>query len=204
VTSEGRVEVLTERLRLRPIREADLPAWHGQVFSDPEVMRYLPSGVPVPMARTGEVFRRFEDAWERAGFGPWGIEITDSGAFVGHCGLREVDELPGEVEVLYALGREHWGRGYATEAARASVGYGFDRLGLDRVLAFAVPANVSSRRVMEKIGMVYERRARLFGIETVVYRLDRDRFDPAEARFEILEGEVTRPASPRARGPRAR
>jgi RimJ/RimL family protein N-acetyltransferase len=205
VTSEPSVEVRTERLRLRRITERDLPAWHLQVFSDPEVMRYLPSGAPVPMARTREVFQRFEDAWGRRGFGPWGVEIADTGVFAGHCGLREVEELPGEVEVLYALGREHWGRGYATEAARASVRFGFDRLGLERVLAFAVPGNVASRRVMEKMGMVYERRARLFGIETVVYRLDRDRFDPANARFEVAGGgAVTPPASPRARDPKAR
>jgi ribosomal-protein-alanine N-acetyltransferase len=148
-------------------------------------MRYLSIGVAVPMERTREVFRRFEEAWERKGLGPWGVEIIQTGEMVGHCGLRDVDEVPGEVEVLYALGRAHWSQGYATEAARASVRYGFDHLGLDHILAFAVPANTASRRVMEKLGMAYERQARLFGMEIVVFRLDRERFDPAGARFEV-------------------
>src|SRR5436190_7169991 len=121
--------------------EADLAEWHRLVFSDPEVMRYLPSGVPVPMERTAEVHGRWEEAWATRGLAPWGLELLETGRLVGHCGLRHVEELPGEVEVLYALGREHWGAGYATEAAGASLRYGFDRVGLERILAFAMPPN---------------------------------------------------------------
>ena len=183
--SVGTPGLETARLRMRRVMEADVERWHLVVFSDPEVMRYLPSGVPVSRDRAREVFRRFEDGWDRAGLAPWGVELIATGELIGHCGLRNVDELPGEVEVLYALGREHWGHGYATEAAVAAIRFGFERLGLERILAFAVPQNRASRRVMEKVGMAYERRARLFGIEAVVYRIDRADFVPTDAAYLV-------------------
>ena len=199
------VEVLTERLRLRRMRPEDVPDWYRLVLSDPDVMRYLPSGRPVPFDRTYEVLDRFDEAWAHGGFGPWGVELRSSGALVGHAGLRRVEELPGEVEVLYSLGREHWGKGYATEAARASVRFGFERLGLPRILAFAVPANMPSRRVLEKLGMTLERRARLFGIDVVVYRVERERFDAGSDQYEIREGAgLSPPTWPRAPGRTAR
>jgi RimJ/RimL family protein N-acetyltransferase len=206
VTGGPVVEVLTARIRLRRIETGDVPRWHREVFSDPGVMRYLPSGAPVPLRRTHEVLGRFDGAWTGAGFGPWGVELRATGELVGHCGLRRVEELPGEVEVLYALGRDHWGNGYATEAARASLRYGFERLGLPRILAFAVPANTASRRVMQRLGMGFERRARLFGIDVVVYGLERDAFDPGTGSFEVREGpaDVSPRASPRAPGRMAR
>jgi ribosomal-protein-alanine N-acetyltransferase len=175
----------TERLRLRRLVEADVEAWHRLVFSDPEVMRYLPSGVPVSRDRTRDVLRRFDEGWDLRGIAPWGVDLISTGELIGHCGLRHVDELPGEVEVLYALGRDHWGRGYATEGARAAVGFGFDRLGLERILAFAIPGNRASRRVMEKVGMTYQRRARLFGIDVVEYRIERSGFAPPEAAYRV-------------------
>ena len=181
-------EIVTERLRLRRMTEADLEDWYRLVFSDPEVMRYLPSGVPVPMTRTREVHGRWEDGWTRRGLAPWGIELRATGRLIGHCGLRHVDELPGEVEVLYALGREHWGGGYATEAAGASVRYGFDHADLERIVGIVMPANEASRRVMQKLGMTYDRRARLFGIDVVIYRLNRADFDPGESAFELTSG----------------
>jgi ribosomal-protein-alanine N-acetyltransferase len=185
LTDKADQRIRTDRLVLRRMTEEDLQEWHRLVFSDPEVMRYLPSGVPVPMERTREVHGRWEDAWARRGLAPWGAELRATGGLIGHCGLRYVDEIPGEVEVLYALGRDHWGAGYATEAARASVRYGFERAGLDRILAFALPSNRASRRVMEKLGMTFERRARVFGIETVVYGLSRSDFSVGDETFEV-------------------
>jgi ribosomal-protein-alanine N-acetyltransferase len=175
----------TERLRLRRLVEGDLERWHRVVFADADVMRFLPSGVPVSLERTRDVFRRFEEGWARRGLAPWGVELLASGELIGHCGLRHVDELPGEVEVLYALARDHWGQGYATEAASASVRFGFEHVGLDRILAFAQPLNVASRHVMEKLGMTYERTARLFGIDAVVYRLVRGDFVPPRSPYRL-------------------
>jgi len=171
-------EVATERLRLRRLVEDHVDRWYRIVFNDPEVMRYLPSGVPVGIERTRDVFRRFENGWSRRGMAPWGVELKENGELIGHCGLRHVGGCPGDVEVLYALGRHHWGRGYATEAAAASVRFGFERAGLERIVAFALPRNSASRRVLEKIGMTHRGRTRVFGIDAVLYGIERGQLEP--------------------------
>jgi ribosomal-protein-alanine N-acetyltransferase len=89
-------------------------------------------------------------------------------AFVGQCGLNTIDGT-GEVEALWALDRPAWGRGLATEAARAALAWGLEMAGLSAVIAIAAPANVASQRVMEKIGMRYTGRAQYFGLDVVRY-----------------------------------
>lgn len=101
---------------------------------------------------------------------------------IGHCGLRAVDEWPGDVEVLYALGRPWWGKGFATEAARASVRLGFERLGLPRIVGFALPENAASRRVLEKAGMRLRGETRLFDLDLVWYSVEREDRPPPRAR----------------------
>ena len=91
---------------------------------------------------------------------------------MGHCGLRFLDEI-GETELYYALGKPHWGRGFATEAAGAAMRFGFDRAGLSRIVAYAVPENRASTHVMEKLGMTYEEEASIFGLACVRYAIER-------------------------------
>ena len=105
---------------------------------------------------------------------------------MGQAGLRAMDEVPGEIEVAYRFGRDHWGKGYATECARASVQFGFERFGFGRILGFAVHENRASRRVMEKLGFAYERDEHLFGLDVSRYVLARERFDPGDAAYEVL------------------
>jgi ribosomal-protein-alanine N-acetyltransferase len=99
---------------------------------------------------------RIEAAFEERGFALWAVEVTGDGGFAGFVGLAPVTfEAPfvPAVEVGWRLARERWGRGYATEAARAVVGFGFDAVGLDEIVSFTVPANVRSWSVMERLGM---------------------------------------------------
>lgn len=96
--------------------------------------------------------------WARYGFGIWLFRSPVDGSLVGRCGLRRVEvEGRAEVELLYALHAGSWGRGLATEMAAAVLHVGFEQLGLDEVVAFTRPTNTASRRVMEKVGMRYER-----------------------------------------------
>jgi RimJ/RimL family protein N-acetyltransferase len=89
------------------------------------------------------------------GYGPWAVEVEGSDTFIGFVGLHDAEAVLGRaaVEVGWRLAAEHWGRGYATEAARECLRYAFEELGLDEVVSFTTPANVRSRRVMEKIGL---------------------------------------------------
>jgi ribosomal-protein-alanine N-acetyltransferase len=165
----------TPRLRLRPFTEADAPA-HLALYRDPEVTRPLPGGpflgdqVPV---RSRRAMDRFVRHWAEKGFGVFAVEELATGRFLGQCGLNTIDEL-GEIEVLYALERAAWGRGLATEAAGAALAFGFDEARLPRIVAVTRPEHVTSRRVMEKLGMRHERDVKVFGIHAVLYALTRD------------------------------
>jgi RimJ/RimL family protein N-acetyltransferase len=177
-------EIRTERLVLRPFRAEDLDVWHRTVFADPEVMRYLPGGVPLPRERLDGSLERGLAHWELRRYGLWAVRDLGGGELLGHCGLRYLDEVA-QTELLYAFGRSSWGRGIATEAARASLRFGFDEAGLERVIALAVPENVASRRVMEHIGMALEGEEDLFGLHCVKYGIERSAFDPGDAVYEL-------------------
>jgi ribosomal-protein-alanine N-acetyltransferase len=144
----------TPRLRLRPFTLAGLDDLH-QLFSDPEVMRHVGDGV-FTRAQTEANLARMIGHWERLGFGMWALHDKQSGRFVGRCGIKPLGDTP-EIELGYTLHREFWGRGLAAEAARASLRLGFEAAGLPRIVAIARPENLRSRRVMEKVGMRYER-----------------------------------------------
>jgi RimJ/RimL family protein N-acetyltransferase len=169
----------TPRLRLRPLAtsdEADLVA----LDSDPEVMRYVgsPPGVTSP-EETAERARRRTRESERGDLAPlgfWRIEERGDGTFHGVGALIRMPDTEDnryrgalDVEVAYRLARGAWGRGLATEAARAALAWGLEMAGLSAVIAIAAPANVASQRVMEKIGMRYTGRAQYFGLDVVRY-----------------------------------
>jgi ribosomal-protein-alanine N-acetyltransferase len=146
----------TERLRLRAFREDDLPAY-AAIWSDPDVMRYLGKGGARSLEGSRELL-----AWLRAtyrdGFGVWALVERESGAAIGWAGVNPV-EAGGrrEIELMYLLARARWGRGLATEAALALRDYAFAELRLPRLAALVFPQNRASLRVVEKVGMAYER-----------------------------------------------
>ncbi|NNL67045.1 MAG: GNAT family N-acetyltransferase [Myxococcales bacterium] len=145
----------TERLLLRAWRESDLEPF-ARLNADPVVMEHFPA----PLGRTGsdELARRIGTGIERDGYGLWAVETPDL-PFAGYVGLaapRFEAHFTPAVEVGWRLAREAWGRGYATEGARAAVAYGFGTLGLSEIVSFTVPRNVRSRRVMEKLGMTHD------------------------------------------------
>lgn len=163
----------TQRLTLRPFVLTDLDA-HSQLLTDPQVTQYLPRG-PFPANEVREISSRilhhFIDHWEQHGFGVWAVVHAESGALIGQCGLNHLKEAP-EIEVLYLLGRAFWGVGLATEAAQAAVDYGFDVLRLHRIVGLTMPENVASQRVLEKIGLRYEKDAVFFGITCKYFARD--------------------------------
>jgi ribosomal-protein-alanine N-acetyltransferase len=147
------IELVTPRLHLRPVRAEDLDVAVASV-ADERVMQWL-GGV-----QTADQARAWLDRqiahWEAHGFGRF--FVTWEGAFVGFAGLSRLEFdrglVPG-IEVAWRLVHEHWGKGFATEAARAVIGDGFGRLGLSEIVAVTAVRNARSRRVMERLGMVY-------------------------------------------------
>ena len=144
----------TERLLLRTWSEDDVDAL-AAIFAEPAFWHY-----PFERGLTREETERFVERqlehWSAHGFGMWAVEVKDGHALAGYAGLAVPSWLPEvmpAVEVGWRLHPHHWGRGLATEAGRASLRCGFEDLGLDRIIAVAMPANVASLRVMEKLGM---------------------------------------------------
>jgi RimJ/RimL family protein N-acetyltransferase len=149
-------EVRTARLLLRGWRDADRPSF-AALNADPEVMRHFPA--PLSKAASDRLVDAFIESWEERGFGQWAVERAADGQFLGFTGLSrpsfEAPFMPA-VEVGWRLAREAWGQGYATEAARAALVFGFETLQLDEIVSFTVPANVRSTRVMARIGMTHD------------------------------------------------
>lgn len=146
----------TERLILRRWQPADLEPF-ARMNADERTMRFMPA--VLTREETRELIARFEVHHATHGFGVWALEARESGALVGYTGLQWVSFDAGfspAVEILWRLAPDCWGRGYATEAARAVLRSGFENLALDRVVSFTVPANGSSRAVMDRIGMTRE------------------------------------------------
>lgn len=137
----------TSRLLLRPWRDEDVAAF-AELSADPAVMEYL---VPLP----GWVARA-RAHWEQHGYGQWVVEIPGEASFAGVVGLNTISyeaHFTPAVEAAWRFARDYWGRGYATEAARAALDHGFEKLALAEIVATTVPANQRSRRVMERLGM---------------------------------------------------
>ncbi|MGO9029910.1 MAG: GNAT family N-acetyltransferase [Acidimicrobiales bacterium] len=143
----------TERLHLRRWKPPD-QAPFAALNADPVVMEHFPSLLTTE--ESAAFIERAESSFEERGYGWWALESRDGAEFLGFVGLGMV--RPGTpcapaVETGWRLARPAWGHGYATEAARAAVAFGFDELGLDEIVAFTVPGNRRSQAVMARLGM---------------------------------------------------
>ena len=143
----------TDRLKLREWRDEDLGPW-AALNADARVREFFPN--VLSFDESAAQMHWIRDHFARHGFGPWAVEVVSSGTFVGFIGLSvpafEAHFTPC-VELGYRLAFDAWGHGYATEGARAVVGYAFDSLGLAEIVAFTTERNERSRRVMERLGM---------------------------------------------------
>ncbi len=146
----------TDRLLLRRWRDSDRLPFQA-MNADPRVMEFIPS--LLPGAESDTLFDRAQAHFDRHGFGLFAVELLDNHSFIGFIGLSipnfDAPFMPA-VEIGWRLAFEHWHRGLATEGARAVVGYGFNSLGLEQIVSFTTPANVRSRRVMERLGMTHD------------------------------------------------
>jgi RimJ/RimL family protein N-acetyltransferase len=145
----------TERLLLREWRPEDREPF-AALNADPRVMAHLPA--LLPRAQSYALARRSEQHFATHGFGPWAVEVPGVAPFIGFVGLVvpafDAHFTPC-VEIGWRLAAEHWGNGYATEAARASARHGFEVVGLEQLVSFTTPQNLRSQAVMWRIGMTH-------------------------------------------------
>jgi len=149
----------TSRLLLRRWRDDDLLPF-AAINADPEVMRWIRDGSVWDEAQTREGLQRIEQLWETEKLGLFAVELKETGELIGFTGLsvpRLLPEVMPAVEIGWRLGRPFWGRGLATEAARAALDYGFRARGLERIISIHQIGNLPSERIMIKLGMRHER-----------------------------------------------
>ena len=171
-------EIETERLLLRRFRPQDAGLMYERVWTDPVVMRFVqPTGWPYTREESGAFLSRVNRFFDEHGFGQWAVEHRAEGRLLGYCGLKFLHKSE-EVELLYGLDKEFWGRGLATEAARAALRFGFEEAHLAQIVAVALPDNAGSLRVLEKAGMRYEGPARHYDFDVARYTLRREEFKP--------------------------
>ena len=175
--------IRTERLLLRRWRESDREPF-AAMNVDPGVVEHLRG--PMSRERSDDFVDRIERHWDEHGWGLWAVEVVDVAPFIGYVGLWPAGYVvEGMVEVGWRLANEQWGHGYATEAAREALRFGFEEVGLDEIVSFTVPQNERSWRVMERIGLVrdpggdfdhprVDARANPHLVRHVLYRLSRD------------------------------
>ncbi|MCB1259244.1 MAG: GNAT family N-acetyltransferase [Acidimicrobiales bacterium] len=184
----------TERLLLRRWQPSDAEPF-AELNGDPDVMRHMVA--TMTRQQSDQLIATIERGFEVDGFGLWAVEVraTDepvpAGTFVGFVGLARVPFEAGftpAVEVGWRLSRQAWHRGYATEAARRAIAFGFTEAGLDEIVSFTIPANEASQAVMQRLGMVpdgtFEHPRLMDGHPKrthVLYRLDRATWEAQQA-----------------------
>ncbi|RCG21396.1 N-acetyltransferase [Streptomyces diacarni] len=154
----------TERLLLRPLTRDDVDHM-VTLHADPEVTRFVPTFTRAQAyARLAEI----EGQWAERGHGLCAVELKETGEFIGRCGLNHWDVFD-EVEAGWTFRRSSWGRGYATEAARACVEWGFRRLDAPYFTAMIHPANTPSERVAQRLGFTPLREDHFLGHDVLVH-----------------------------------
>lgn len=158
----------TERLILRPHTLDDVEPSY-QMNLDEEVSRY--TGDRGVQSRE-EIHRRIKEDvlgdYAKYGFGRFAVMLKSENIFIGFSGLKYLPDLD-EVDLGYRLVRDYWGKGYATESAQASLDFGFNQLGLERIIALALPENEASIHIMDKLGFEFDKMVEEDGLEAVQY-----------------------------------
>jgi ribosomal-protein-alanine N-acetyltransferase len=181
--------VETARLYLRRLQATDLDDYYQRIYADPDVMRTLLSRAPISREEFDtRIPSIMVEHWTTHGFGPWAVIHKPDNQLIGHCGLRYWPDSS-QVEVLYALARCYWGKGLATEGARASLRYGFEHLRLERIIAATLVENSASQRVLEKIGMQYERTFQFRGLDAISYSFARTAYQPDDTPYRLIVSE---------------
>lgn len=158
----------TARLTLRPLLESDAKVLH-RIYQSEGVLRYFPNPIPPSFDKLQKFIEGQLKHWKQHGYGNWGILPEGSDKIIGWVGLQYLPELD-ETEVGFLLDRPFWGKGFATETARASIHFGFEQLKLDHIIALVHPENQASIRVIEKCGMEYQNILPLWGMHLNRYR----------------------------------
>ena len=168
--------ITTSRLILRAFTQEDTAPLH-HLLSDKDVLRYFPKTDPPSRDQVLKLILGQLEHWKKHGYGWWAVERHSQKGLIGWSGLQFLPETE-EVEVGYLLGKAFWGKGFATEAAKACLRFGFETIDPETIVAIVHPENIASQRVIEKLGMSLVDRCRYFGMDCYRYSIERSSFRP--------------------------
>ncbi|HEY0426577.1 MAG TPA: GNAT family N-acetyltransferase [Pyrinomonadaceae bacterium] len=175
-------KIETERLLLRIYEPAELETVY-QMLTDKNVTRFYPSGFSVAREDILTSLPRRLEKWCRQGFGQLGVFENEN--LIGYCGLQYFDKTP-EVEIYYGFFKDWWGKGVATEAAKAMLRFGFEETRLEKIVAGTHPNNFASQKVLQKIGLnKHEGLQRFYNIDSVYFSILRENYRPDDAKYVL-------------------
>lgn len=157
----------TERLYLRPLESNDLDRL-AEIYSNSDVMRFIGTGVTFSRSQTEKSIENWKAYDAKFGFANWAVIRKQDDILLGKCGLSWLHDNS-DVEISYLFDEPYWGMGYATEISKAVLTHGFENCGLDRIVAMAYPQNSPSIKVIEKIGMGFEKEVESWGIKFLLF-----------------------------------
>jgi RimJ/RimL family protein N-acetyltransferase len=169
----------TERLVLRSFREADA-ATFCELLQDPDVVRFIGDGTIPSAEECWRAVAAWLGHWALRGYGPWAVTERASGTFMGRVGIHFPYGWP-EPELAYTLGKPFWGHGYATEACRAALDWGFTERDFPELASFIYPTNAASIRVATKVGETLRGESTLRGKTVLRYVVTRDEWEAQRA-----------------------
>jgi len=180
------MHIETERLIIRPFQAIDLDENYNQIYGSAEVMRYLGDGKLRTREDAERSMNRFVEYGIEHGYTIWAVIDKESQRFLGHCGLIQLRNEPETVEVAYAFGKPYWGKGFATESARACLRYGFEVAKLDRIIGLTYPENKPSQHVLQKIGMQPQGQTdKYYNLNFSLFDLTRDAYQPDDSFYRV-------------------
>ena len=164
------MQLETQRLILREFHQEDLHQL-APILTNPKVMKFSPTGI-LSVSQVQAKIDSFINSYKEFGFGKWAVIFKDSNQLIGYCGIavEQIDKVD-EREIGYRLDPEFWGRGLATEAALTTLQYGFEQLKFPYILGIVERKNVASVRVLEKLGMKYNRETVFHGVKMDIYQV---------------------------------
>jgi [ribosomal protein S5]-alanine N-acetyltransferase len=166
--------IRTERLSLRLFEDKDLEDAY-KLFNDPEVQKYLSPKNRRTREQLKVSLKKFANHWNERGFGILCVTKKESGEMLGYCGFQFFDETD-DVEILFCIILEDWNKGFATEAAKGCIKYGFKHLKFNRIYAATDPQNLASQSVLTKLGMHYDEESSHYEMKLAVFSLTREVF----------------------------
>lgn len=160
----------TNRLLLRELTSDDTEDFY-RLNLNPNVIRYTGNSSFKSIEEAREFLENYKD-YQVNGYGRWAVILKDSNQFLGWCGLK-LGEMENETDIGFRFFEEEWNKGYATESANACLHYGFEKLNLKRIIGRAMKENKASIKVLQKIGLEYEKEAELDGKPAVIYTIEK-------------------------------